>query len=96
MSDVSVSDIVPASAWWPHGCTELNVHQLPEKEQLAIIPPGVIHVLTQQFNGWLGSIRLHLRHVEVVHKDHTALANWRTKLTLPSLVKLPIYNILNP
>lgn len=38
MSEKPVCDTVSTSSWWPHGSTQLHVHNFVESELLAIIP----------------------------------------------------------
>ena len=46
---------------------------------LEVIPVPVVHPLSQQLNGRLGSIHLPGRHVEVVHK-HNLIIKTRQSL----------------
>lgn len=57
-------------------------------------PSCVVHVLPQQLNGWLSSILLHLRHVEVINQYDLLLAyGWSIHAFSP-LFQLAINDVL--
>ena len=67
-------------------------HQLVTRRLGA--PSCMVHVLAQQLNGWLSSILLHLRHVEVINQYDLLLAYGRSIHALAPLLQLAINDVL--
>lgn len=61
---------------------------------LPVIPALVVHVLSDQLNGGLGSIHFQSRHVQIVHKEHKPLAKRWTKHPLTTFIQLAINDVL--
>eukprot|EP00976_Prorocentrum_cordatum_P063720 1177194-Prorocentrum_minimum.AAC.11 len=61
--EVSVGDAGPPPPRGSHGRYKLDVHQRAERQLLAVVPPAVVHILAEQFDGRLRAIHLHGGHV---------------------------------
>ena len=73
MSKVSLGYCVASSRGRQHGANENYIAELFELLSVEIIPSLVVHPLSQQFNGRLGSISFFLGHVQVVNENYNAL-----------------------
>lgn len=51
--------------------------------QLPVVPASMIHPLAQKLDGWLGTVRLQHRHVQIVDKEDEMLSHWRTENVFP-------------
>jgi len=87
MARKSRRDGIPATAWRSHRCHELNVLQKERGGVLLIVPVAVVNVHAKQLNGRLCTILLHLRHIHVIHKEHSLFHHRRAEHSLPSLVQ---------
>ena len=63
-------------------------------DSLPVIPALVVHVLSDQLNGGLGSIYFQSRHIQIIHKEHKPLAKRWTKHPFTTLVQLAINDVL--
>lgn len=89
MSRKSRSCRVPSSARRTHRAHEPNVYEPPKlTNSFAIVPPSVVHPLSQQLYGRLGTVDLQRRHVEIVNEEDELLAKWRTEYALSTFVEL--------
>jgi len=60
-----------------------------------VVPAALRHKLSKNFNGGLRTIRLNLRHVQVIDKDNALHAEAGTESTHADLVELAIDNVLH-
>jgi hypothetical protein len=54
----------------------------------------MIHVLSKEFKRWLGTIKVHLWHVEIIDEDNEFLTDWWSINSLSPLLKFFIKEIL--
>mmetsp|Transcript_43578 Transcript_43578/g.42079 ORF Transcript_43578/g.42079 Transcript_43578/m.42079 type:complete len:230 (+) Transcript_43578:847-1536(+) len=90
--DVSGGDVISASSWGAHGRDELDGLDVSELPLLGVdvVPPAVVHPLPQELDRRLSPVDFLLGHVQIVHKDHSLLAQRRPIDALPPLLSLPI------
>lgn len=77
-----------------HRSNELYVNKLAERILLAVVPPSMVHPLSQDFDWWLCAIRFLSGHVEVVDEYNACHPQRGAEDTLASLVQLRIDDIL--
>lgn len=94
MTDVALGYARASSTWRAHGSHELDVNKLAEGVFLAIIPPPMVHPLSQDFDRWLRAIGLLGGHVEVVDEDNTRHPQRRAKDPLAAFIKLRVDDVL--
>jgi len=63
-------DVVASAAWWAHGAHELYVGEGDLGLVFSVVPVPVVEPLAEELDGRLGSVRLYLRHVDVVLKHY--------------------------
>ena len=95
MSHDSVGDKGTTSTRWTHRAQNHQIFKAHELQGLTVIPPSMIQELTHQFERWLSSESLFLRHVEIIDKYDAFFADWRTIVALSSLLHLGIDCILS-
>jgi len=81
---------------WAHSRNENDIDDRVEGLFFAVtlVPAGVVHELTEQFNGRLGTILFLGRHVEIIDEDDVLLAERWAIDTLTSLFEFVIEVIL--
>mmetsp|Transcript_3197 Transcript_3197/g.9168 ORF Transcript_3197/g.9168 Transcript_3197/m.9168 type:complete len:238 (+) Transcript_3197:5857-6570(+) len=94
MSDISLRDKCSTTTGRPHRRHKLNIYELHVGVLLAVVPARVVHPLPQDFNGRLGAVFLLRRHIEIIDKHDTFLAEGWPQHALPPLIELAINNIL--
>lgn len=94
MPDVALGYACSPSTRRTHRSDELDVNKLAERILLAVVPPSMIHPLSQNFDWWLCAIRLLSGHVEVVDEDDACHPQRRAEHALAALVKLRIDYVL--
>jgi len=94
MADVALRDASAATTGRAHSRDELHVHDLVERQFLAVVPAFVVHPLAQDLNRWLGAICLLGRHVEVVHEDDALRVQRWAVHTLAAPVHLAVNDVL--
>jgi hypothetical protein len=78
-----------------HGAKKANVDELPERADfLTIVPPSVVHVLSDELEWGLRPVLLLHRHVEIVNEHDGLLAYTWSVHSLATLVKLRIDHVL--
>lgn len=76
----------PSSTRRTKCCKDKDVFYLHELLILAIVPTLVVHELSQQFDRWLSTVFLLLRHVQIINKDNVLLSYWCTEYASLDLV----------
>ena len=80
MSGQPCRDWVPTTPRGSHGTQERDINQGPERSDgLAVVPARMVHELSDQFNGRLGSVGFKSGHVEVVNEEDGIFAQRRAK-----------------
>lgn len=64
-------------------CQEYWAKDLGHTDLLPVVPALVVHPLPQQLDGWLSTIFLQHRHVQVINKKYEVPSNRRPEHTLP-------------
>jgi len=80
-----------------HGTDKHRIDKVSERMSAVfeIVPAALIKQLTQDFNGRLRSIKLSLRHIEIVNKNDDLLTKRRTEITSSSLLNFSVNDFLN-
>jgi hypothetical protein len=78
MTYYSVCDESTSSSRWAHSCQNDKSLQFHPLKIFTIVPTFVIKILPDQLNWRLSSKLLFLRHIEIIDKNYTLFANWRT------------------
>lgn len=93
----SRSDVGLACSREPHSTDEHGVNECSEWMFviLQIVPPTLLHHLSQDFDSRLRTEFLELRHVQIVNKDDHLHAESGTKDSLSSLLEFSIDDILH-
>lgn len=94
MPDVALGYASPPSTRGTHRSDELNVNKLAERILLAVVPPSMVHPLSQDFDWWLCAICFLSGHIEVVDEYDACHPQGRAKHALAALVQLRIDNVL--
>ena len=70
-----------ATRWRTHGAHKHDISQFSERIFLlrSIKPRLVIKPLSQEFNGWLGSLLFYSWHIQVINEDNELFAERRTQ-----------------
>lgn len=61
---------------------------------LTIVPSTLVHVLTQDFNGRLGTEFFNFGHVEIIDKDYSTLGVRRSEDSLSALLERTVNDVL--
>ena len=64
---------VTCSGSWTYHVSELQFGSV-----FLVVPVSVVQPLSEQLNGWLGTVLLFGWHVQVIHKHHCFLTHGRT------------------
>ena len=96
MSRDTIGDVLSATTWRSHSCYENDIFYLLERLlfRLTIIPSFMVHPLSENLNGRLGSINLFLGHVQIINEDNEFLARGWSEHSLSPLFKLGIEHVL--
>ena len=96
MSKDSGSDEGSSSSWWSHGSQQNGVDNFLEGFVLVFVfvPSSLIQKLSDQFDGWLGSIFLFRGHVEIVNKEDAETLGFGSVLSFSDFIQLPINDVL--
>lgn len=95
LPDYSGSDMGPPSSRLPQSSQQQDILNLHELLVLPVVPPIMVHKLSQQFNRWLGLVLLFLGHVEIINKNDVLLANWGSIDSSLDLLKFEINGVLS-
>lgn len=94
MPDIALGYACAPSTRRTHRSDKLYVNKLAERILLAVVPPSMVHPLSQNFDWWLCAIRFLSGHVEVVDEDNARHPQRRAEHTLAALVELRIDYVL--
>lgn len=94
VSHLSSRDHRSSGAGKAHTGEHDNVFQVHPYQLLTVVPPLVIHVLSKDFDGRLGSIFFLLGHIEIIHEDDTLLSDRGAIEPFSSLFHLTVNGVL--
>lgn len=63
-------------------CHEYWANNLGRTDLFPVVPAPMVHPLPQQLDGWLSTVCLQHRHVQVINKKYEVPPNWRPEHTL--------------
>jgi hypothetical protein len=85
------------TTWSSHGSNKHSIDNISEwmLRVFSVVPASLVNELSKDFDWWLSTIVLLLRHVQVVNKDNASHSKSRTKVIFPSLIKFVVNNVLD-
>jgi hypothetical protein len=71
---------------WTHSTDEIDIHERTEfADDFSIVPSFEVHVLPDEFDGRLSTVRFQCRHVQVIDEEEKDLAQGWTIDTATSV-----------